>query len=176
MFTVVSHSSLGGTQGFAGYKLDEICSYRVSFTECLSDNSLFSFAEDCSNISIAMTREEFESVVEKTFEMLPEPFAGALDNVAIVVEQYPDEETVRKMKLRSKHNLLGLYQGVPLTARGTWYGMTPSSPDKISLYQENIEGVCRSDEEVRRKIYEVLIHEIGHYFGMNEEQIRSAGY
>src|SRR5947207_1679336 len=123
-----------------------------------------------------MLREEFEKIIEQSFERLPKNFQDAIENVGIVIEDYPDEETVRKMRLKSKHNLLGLYQGIPLPARGTWYGMSPVTPDKISLYQKNIESVCRTDEEIAAKIQEVLIHEIGHYFGMSEEEIRSAGY
>jgi predicted Zn-dependent protease with MMP-like domain len=123
-----------------------------------------------------MTREEFEGVVAQVFERLPARFHEAVDNVGIVVEDYPDEELVRQLSLRSKHHLFGLYQGIPLTKRGSWYGMTPVSPDRISLYQKNIEAGSRDDNEISDRIYDVLIHEIGHYFGMNEEEIRSAGY
>ena len=123
-----------------------------------------------------MERSDFETIVEQAFERLPENFKKAIENVGVVVEDYPTEEIVRHMKLPSKYNLLGLYQGVPLTSRGTWYGMSPVSPDKISLYQCNIEEQCRTESEIERAIYDVLIHEIGHYFGMNEQQIRSAGY
>jgi len=123
-----------------------------------------------------MERSEFEKIVEKAFEKLPDKFKSAVENVGIVVEDYPAEELVQKLRLPSKHHLLGLYQGIPLTGRGSWYGMTPVTPDKISLYQQNIEAVCRREEEIEKKVYEVLIHEIGHYFGMSEEEIRSAGY
>jgi predicted Zn-dependent protease with MMP-like domain len=123
-----------------------------------------------------MDREAFEKIVERAFELLPEKFMEAIDNVGVVVEDYPNEELVHKMNLSSKHHLLGLYQGVPLSKRGSWYGMAPVIPDKISLYQKNVEAVCRTDDEIVRKIQEVLIHEIGHYFGMSEEEIRAAGY
>ncbi len=123
-----------------------------------------------------MRREEFEKILESAFEMLPEKFKSAIDNVGIVVDDYPDESTTRSMKLRSKHELLGLYQGIPLPNRGTWYGTKPVSPDIISLYQKNIESVCRTEQELRNTIAEVLIHEIGHYFGMSEEEIRDAGF
>ena len=123
-----------------------------------------------------MEREEFEAIVTQVFEKLPPKFRDAIENVGIVVEDYPDEVLVRQLRLRSKHHLFGLYQGVPLTQRGTGYGMYPVAPDRISLYQKNIEGGCRDDEEIAGRIYEVLIHEIGHYFGMSEKEIRSAGY
>src|SRR5438876_9467142 len=116
-----------------------------------------------------MDRTTFENIVEGTFDRLPPQFRNVIDNVGVVVEDYPDDELVRKLRLRSNRDLLGLYQGIPLPARGTWYGMTPVSPDKISLYQKNIESHCQTDDEIKDKIYEVLLHEIGHYFGMTEE-------
>ena len=123
-----------------------------------------------------MTTAEFEQIVERAFERLPDKFKNAIENVGVVVEQYPSDEIVRSMRLPSKHHLLGLYQGIPLTARGSWYGMTPIIPDRISLYQSNIESVVSSEKAIEDKIVEVLIHEIGHYFGMDEDQIRAAGY
>jgi predicted Zn-dependent protease with MMP-like domain len=120
-----------------------------------------------------MTREKFEEIAEEVFNDLPDVFGERIDNVHIVVEEYPNEEDARQTH-SSKTSLLGLYQGVPLTHRGTWYGVNPTTPDKISLYQKNIESVCRNDNEVSEQIREVLLHELGHYFGMNEAQIRSA--
>ncbi|MBI5476274.1 MAG: metallopeptidase family protein [Ignavibacteriales bacterium] len=123
-----------------------------------------------------MEREEFEKIVESAFDLLPEKFYNELDNVSVVVEDYPADEIVRKMKLRSKRSLLGLYRGIPKTQRGTWYGMSAVVPDVISLYQKNIEAICNDEEMLKEKIREVLIHEIAHYFGMNEEEIKNAGY
>ena len=120
-----------------------------------------------------MTREKFEDVAEEVFESLPILFGEKIDNVHISVEDYPSEELMHQVH-SSKTALLGLYQGIPLTHRGTWYGMSPTTPDKISLYQANIEAVCKNDEEVAERIKEVLLHELGHYFGMSESEIRSA--
>ena len=120
-----------------------------------------------------MTREKFEDVAEEVFESLPILFGEKIDNVHISVEDYPSEELMHQMH-GSKTTLLGLYQGIPLTHRGTWYGMSPTTPDKISLYQANIEAVCKNDKEVAERIKEVLLHELGHYFGMSESEIRSA--
>ena len=72
--------------------------------------------------------------------------------------------------------LLGLYEGIPLNKRGSSYGVYPAVPDKITLYKQNIEQVARTDAGLRAKIRDVLIHEIAHYFGMNEEEVRQAGY
>lgn len=120
-----------------------------------------------------MNRERFEEIVQKAFDSLPDQFRNNIENVHIVVEDYPPEEVVQRERY-GKYSLLGLYQGIPLTRRGTWYGASPTMPDKISLYQKNIEASCDKDEEMQRKIVEVLFHEIGHYFGMNEAQIRNA--
>lgn len=121
-----------------------------------------------------MTHDEFYAVVLTTFESLPEQFQEVIENLGITVEEFPTPEIVQQMKLRSKRDLLGLYQGTPLPARGSWYGMSPVAPDAIYLYKENIEreGRGRLEELIR----EVLLHEIGHYFGMSEEEIRAAGY
>ena len=119
---------------------------------------------------------EFEKLVEQAFDQLPANFREAIENVGVVVEEFPSDEIVQTMKLPSKYHLLGLYQGIPLTKRGSWYGMTPVIPDRISLYQHNIENSARTKEGIEAKIVEVLIHEIGHYFGMNEEEIRNSGY
>jgi predicted Zn-dependent protease with MMP-like domain len=120
-----------------------------------------------------MTRDKFEEIAEEVFNDLPNIFGERIENVHIVVEEYPNEE-VTKQTHSSKTSLLGLYQGVPLPHRGTWYGAHPTIPDKISLYQKNIESVCRTDKEISERIREVLLHELGHYFGMNEAQIRNA--
>lgn len=120
-----------------------------------------------------MTREYFEEIAQRAFDSLPEAFRGRVENVQIVVEDYPSSDALDRTRA-GKYSLLGLYQGVPLPHRGTSYGMYPVGPDKITLYQKNIEHVCQTDAEVEHRIVEVLFHEIGHYFGMNEEQIREA--
>jgi predicted Zn-dependent protease with MMP-like domain len=120
-----------------------------------------------------MTRERFEEIAQEAFDSLPEQFHERIDNIHIVVEDYPPDE-IGKQRGFGKYSLLGLYQGIPLTQRGTWYGTSPTTPDKISLYQKNIEDSVQNEEELRRRIVEVLFHEIGHYFGMSEKQIRSA--
>lgn len=115
-------------------------------------------------------------IVQEVYEQLPSTFKEAIENVGIVVEDYPSEDVINSMNLRSRYDLLGLYKGIPLPKRGTWYGMTPSMPDRISIYQKNIERVCRTEQEIKNKIHEVVIHEIGHYFGMTEDELRAAGY
>lgn len=120
-----------------------------------------------------MTREEFEEIAQHAFDSLPETFRHRIENVQIVVEDVPSSDA-RSRTRSGKHGLLGLYQGVPLPHRGTSYGMYPVGPDKITLFQANIERTCASDKEVERRIVEVLFHELGHYFGMNEQEVRDA--
>ncbi len=120
-----------------------------------------------------MTRERFEQIAQEAFDSLPADFRNRVENVHIVVEDYPSDDALGKVK-SDRHSLLGLYQGIPLTHRGQWYGMSATVPDKISLYQKNIESVCSDEVEMELRIREVLFHELGHYFGMNEAQIRSA--
>jgi predicted Zn-dependent protease with MMP-like domain len=123
-----------------------------------------------------MDSDRFHQLVESAYENLPEYFKNLIANAIIVVEDYPDDEIVRTMKLGSRKHLLGLYQGIPLTKRNTSYGMMAVVPDKITLYQRNIEAACRTEEQIEQKVTEVLIHEIAHHFGMNEEEVRAAGY
>jgi predicted Zn-dependent protease with MMP-like domain len=123
-----------------------------------------------------MTREAFEQVTQEMFDSLPDRFRSAVENVHVVVEDAETQEQRKKVGLRRNSMLLGLYEGIPLTRRGTEYGAYPVVPDKITLFQHNIETVCTTDDEVRHAIRDVLIHELGHYFGMTERDIRDAGY
>jgi predicted Zn-dependent protease with MMP-like domain len=123
-----------------------------------------------------LEKEQFEQIAQEAFDSLPEVFQTNMENVHIVVEDFPHPETSKKVGVRSGGMLLGLYEGVPLSKRGTWYGMYPALPDKITLYKKNIERVATSERAIREKIREVLIHEIAHHFGMDEEEVRNAGY
>ncbi len=122
-----------------------------------------------------MTRDEFEQYVQTVFDDLPERFREAVDNVRIVVEDVPPARHPKGWT--GGHGmLLGLYEGVPLPHRGPDYGMYPVVPDTITLYQRNLERIAQTEDELRHEIRQTLIHELGHYFGMNEAEIRRAGY
>jgi predicted Zn-dependent protease with MMP-like domain len=123
-----------------------------------------------------LTRDEFEQIAQEEFDALPEPFRSRVENVHVVVEETDSREPRKKARVRPGGFLLGLYEGVPLVHRGTGYGAYPVLPDRITLFQKNIESVAASVEEIRVKIREVLIHEIAHHFGMSEREIRNAGY
>jgi predicted Zn-dependent protease with MMP-like domain len=123
-----------------------------------------------------MEQERFEDLAQEAFDALPDVIREKAENVHIVVEDYPTAEVVRRMRLPSRKVLLGLYEGVPLTHRGTSYGAYPVVPDKITLYRKNIEAVARTDEEIRSAVRDTLIHEVAHHYGMNEDEVRRAGY
>ncbi len=125
---------------------------------------------------MALSRDEFESLVQEIFDSLPERFQENMENVRIVVEDEPGQEIIARMRVRAPNILLGLYEGIPLNKRGGWYGMSPAVPDKISLYKKNIERDASGPLDVYERIRRVLIHEIAHYYGLNEEEVRAAGF
>lgn len=117
-----------------------------------------------------MERRKFEALVARALANLPPEFRNKLENVDIVVEDWPALRELRQVKLRHPSQLLGIYQGVPQIKRGRGYGMVP--PDKISIFQKPIEAQCNSDKEIEVKIGEVVRHEIAHHFGTDEETLR----
>jgi len=118
-----------------------------------------------------MDREKFETLVAEAIDNLPLEFRNRLENVDVVVEDWPTSGQLKKVKLSHRSQLLGLYQGVPQTNRGRGYGLVP--PDKISIFRKPIEGQCNSNEEIGVKITEVVCHEIAHHFGIDEKTLRS---
>jgi len=118
-----------------------------------------------------MDREKFETLVVEAIDNLPLEFRNKLENVDVVVEDWPTSGQLKKVKLSHRSQLLGLYQGVPQTNRGRGYGLVP--PDKISIFRKPIEGQCHSNEEISVKITEVVCHEIAHHFGTDERTLRS---
>jgi predicted Zn-dependent protease with MMP-like domain len=92
-----------------------------------------------------------------------------MSNIAIVVEDEPAPELLRDLEIEPPDTLFGLYQGTPLTERGWLYGNT--LPDRILLFQGPHEREARDDEDLVRSVAETLIHEVGHYFGLSEEEI-----
>ncbi len=119
-----------------------------------------------------MTRKRFEEIAERALERLPDRFRSRIENVRIVVEDAPSAELAREHG-GDRTLLLGLYTGIPLPHRTTWYGTSPTVPDTITLFQNNIEAICRSEKEIERQIVVTLFHELGHYFGMSERAVRA---
>jgi predicted Zn-dependent protease with MMP-like domain len=123
-----------------------------------------------------MRREDFTAVVEQVLDTLPKPFRDRIQNVAVLVEDYPPEQHApgrmrpRDLAPSPRRLLLGLFVGIPRTRKSVFN--LPIGPDHIVLYQKNIEAVCRDEDEIREQIRRTVIHELGHYFGMSEEQLR----
>ena len=116
-----------------------------------------------------MDKKAFEALVEKAYLAIPEEFRKKIENVVISVEDYPTQGDLEMLKLRKDSLLLGLYRGVPLPKRSVW--QVASFPDEIVIYQKDIERICRNEKEIEDKVNEVLVHEIGHYFGLSDKEI-----
>ena len=116
-----------------------------------------------------MTRERFRQLVSEAIDTIPVRFRRELTNIAIVVEDRPSSEVLEEMEIEPPDTLFGLYQGTPLTERRWDHGNV--LPDRIAIYQEPIEDVSDTDDDVVTEIGETLIHEVGHYFGLSEEEI-----
>ena len=117
-----------------------------------------------------MNRHEFESVVAEALDGLPLEFAELMSNVTIQVREEPDFDTIRSLDLDPRHHtLFGLYTGVPLDERGGWYGNV--LPDVIVLYRRPLLDACRTRAKLIHQIQLTLLHEIGHHFGLSDEEM-----
>ncbi len=124
-----------------------------------------------------MDRERFSRIAAEVLDGLPGEFRRRIKNVAVLVEDYPAEQRSlpgarrpRKLAPSPRRLLMGVYVGVPLTQRSVFDLRT--GPDHIVLYQKNIEAVCRDEREIREQIRRTVIHEVGHYFGLDEERLK----
>jgi predicted Zn-dependent protease with MMP-like domain len=109
-----------------------------------------------------VTRERFEEFVADALDSIPAEFADRVENVAILIE---DDS--------ARGNLLGLYEGVPITKRWHYSG---AMPDRITLFQDAICRMCRTEDEVRRQVHDTLVHELGHYFGIDDARLAELGW
>ena len=114
-----------------------------------------------------MTRRQFEALVERSLRTLPRVFKEKLTNVVVVVEDWADDETLAEMEIEPPDTLYGLYRGVDNTRRDSSYGNV--LPDTITIYQGPIEEDCADEEDMADLVRETVIHEIGHYFGLDDE-------
>ena len=114
-----------------------------------------------------MTHAQFEALVGRALARLPRGFKTKIANVAVVVEDWADDDTLREMGIEPPDTLYGLYRGIDLTRRDSGYGNV--LPDTIHIYQGPIEEDCEDEEDMADLVREVVIHEIGHYFGLDDE-------
>jgi len=114
-----------------------------------------------------MEREQFAKVMQEVLDSLPEEFRSRISNVAVLVEDFPPGQSPSS---HPKQLLLGLFHGIPMTKKSVFN--LPTGPDYVVLYQKNIEAVCSTEDEIRAHIRLTVIHEFGHYFRMDEEQLK----
>ncbi len=121
-----------------------------------------------------ITKEEFENLVEEALEEIPEYFKKHIENLEFIVKEYPSVNELKRANIYGRGILLGLYEGVPLGKRGLGYqGVLP---DRITLYMYPIiDEAKRLRMPLKEKIKKVLMHEIGHYFGLSESELRNLG-
>lgn len=117
--------------------------------------------------------DRFDRLVVEALRQIPEPFRSRLENVAIVAEEQPSPELLESLGMDPEETLLGLYDGVPLTERGDWYNLIP--PDRIILYRQPILALCQSAEEVREEVRRTVLHEVAHFYGIDDEELARMG-
>jgi predicted Zn-dependent protease with MMP-like domain len=121
----------------------------------------------------ALKREDFENLVARAVDELPQEFLARLQNVAVVVRDWPTTEQAAKAGLKPGHTLLGLYEGIPRTKRDQRYSLVP--PDKITIFQGPVEAICHHDADIAPMIQKVVKHEIAHHFGISDARLRELG-
>jgi predicted Zn-dependent protease with MMP-like domain len=120
-----------------------------------------------------MERDKFESLVDQAIRELPPEFKRKLENVVVIVEDRPSEELLDDLGIMSGDTLFGLYEGTPLTERGF---NTPLHPDRIWIFQGPIEEACESEEDITEEIKITIVHEVAHFFGLDDEYLEGLGY
>lgn len=118
-----------------------------------------------------MRRDEFAALIEEAIELIPDRFRDAMRNIALVVEDDPPASLLDEMEIEPPDTLYGLYVGTPLTERGWADGNR--EPDQIVLYQGPLEEDAVNEDDLVAMVAETLIHEVGHYFGLSEEEIQA---
>ncbi|MDP8925293.1 MAG: metallopeptidase family protein [Chloroflexota bacterium] len=111
----------------------------------------------------------FEQLVAEALAELPAPFRDLLSNVAVEVAEWPSPDDAEILSGDEDDGLLGLYRGIPYGERGTGYHL--AVPDRITIYRRPILDLCRTEEEVRAEIRKTVLHEVGHYFGLSDEEL-----
>ncbi len=117
-----------------------------------------------------MDDNKFRKLVEEALDSLPKEFAEKLSNVSVTVDYLPTPYQLRKAKVPPWTLLLGLYEGVPQTKRGIYYS---TIPDKITIFKNAIEQVSEDEEDIKEQVRQTVIHEIGHHFGLSDEQLKT---
>ena len=115
---------------------------------------------------IAMTAAEFDELVAEALDTIPDELAGLIDNCVIMVEDFPPPNR--------PSDLLGLYEGIPLTERGEFYSGV--LPDKITIYRRPTLAICNTFEQVVEEVHITVVHEVAHHFGISDARLHELGY
>ncbi|MDB5164014.1 MAG: hypothetical protein JWS12_632 [Candidatus Saccharibacteria bacterium] len=118
---------------------------------------------------MTISDKEFEEIVTQAIDKLPEKYGQRLKNVAFVIEDDPTEEQRQQLHLYNGQTLFGLYQGVPLTRRGSGYNLV--LPDKITLFKNPLSATCFTLAQLKERVYHTIWHEVAHYFGLDHTDI-----
>ena len=125
-------------------------------------------------LSVDITKEQFEKLVKEVVSSLPYEFSSKIQNLEFIVTDYPDVNMLIRQNLLGKGTLLGLYEGIPIAKRGPGYQAV--LPDRITIFMYPIVNYCGfSGEGLKEKVRKVVLHEIGHYFGLSESELREMG-
>ncbi|KAB2835970.1 MAG: metallopeptidase family protein [Candidatus Brocadia sp.] len=138
---------------------------------CMNEQTLSEFIpgdQDTRHVTI------FDQLVADAMNDLPGSLKNRLSNVSIVVEDRPSSTVLGKLGFMKNRTLLGLFEGVPLNKKSVWQPTV--MPERITLFKKNIENLCYSDEEIKKKITEVVRHEVAHFVGFTEDEIKKLGY
>ena len=121
-----------------------------------------------------ISREEFEDVVERAIEMIPEIFRAQLNNITITVEDQPSKDLLREMDIPPNETLFGVFTGVPLPERSVTE--PPLYPDVIIIFRKPLMAACRNFKQLEEEIATTVVHELAHYLGLSEERLEELGY
>ncbi|MCK6209698.1 metallopeptidase family protein [Georgenia sp. EYE_87] len=117
-----------------------------------------------------MTREAFEEAVSEALDLIPQELADRMDNVVVLVEDEPTAE-----QLAGEEDLLGIYEGTPLTERDSWWA-AGSLPDRITIFRGPTLRMCESEDEVVEEVAVTVVHEVAHHFGIDDDRLHELGW
>lgn len=119
-------------------------------------------------------RHRFERIVERALRRLPREISERMVNVDVLVSDWPTREQLAATGIPEDETILGLYEGIPLTQRGTHYGMV--LPDRITLFRRPLEERCHSEYDLVNEVRRTVIHEVAHHFGISDERLDELGW
>jgi predicted Zn-dependent protease with MMP-like domain len=120
--------------------------------------------------SLCVPETEFEELVRQALDTLPEPYAGLMENVAVVVEEKASREVLANLDIDDENELLGLYHGLSMDNE-SFFQVGGNLPARISIYRKPILRICRTKEEVVQEVRDTVVHEIGHHFGLDDDEM-----